>query len=98
VTCFVYRERQAGGDSRKTEFSGIGKSTAEIRAALAAGIGGGSRRPRPRILLEPGRSLAGNAGVFVTRVEYLKHGTHRNFAIIDAAMNDLMRRARMGCR
>ena len=41
------------------------------------------------LLLEPGRVLVGNAGVLLTRVEYLKHGAGRNFAIVDAAMNDL---------
>ncbi len=46
-----------------------------------------------KILLEPGRSLVGNTGVLLTRVEYLKHGPHRNFAVVDAAMNDLMRPA-----
>ena len=46
-----------------------------------------------RLLLEPGRALVGNAGVLLTRVEYLKHGETRNFAIVDAAMNDLMRPA-----
>jgi diaminopimelate decarboxylase len=46
-----------------------------------------------RVLLEPGRSLIGNAGVLLTRVEYLKHGAAKNFAIVDAAMNDLMRPA-----
>jgi diaminopimelate decarboxylase len=45
------------------------------------------------ILLEPGRAIAGNAGILVTRVEYLKHTTDKNFAIVDAAMNDLMRPA-----
>ncbi len=45
------------------------------------------------LLLEPGRAIAGNAGVLLTRVEYLKHTPHRNFAIIDAAMNDLQRPA-----
>ena len=45
------------------------------------------------ILLEPGRSLVGNAGLLLTRVEYLKHGEARNFAIVDAAMNDLIRPA-----
>ena len=44
-----------------------------------------------KIILEPGRRLVGNAGVLLTRVEYLKPGTHKNFAIIDAAMNDLAR-------
>ena len=46
-----------------------------------------------RLLLEPGRSLVGNAGLLLTRVEYLKPGEDRNFAIVDAAMNDLMRPA-----
>ena len=48
---------------------------------------------RQKILLEPGRSLTGNAGILLARVEYLKHGAHRNFAILDAAMNDLIRPA-----
>ena len=51
----------------------------------------GSRKQE--ILLEPGRSIVGNAGLLLTRVEYLKHGEARNFAIVDAAMNDLMRPA-----
>jgi diaminopimelate decarboxylase len=46
-----------------------------------------------KILLEPGRALVGNAGVLLTRVEYLKHGPDRNFAVVDAAMNDLLRPA-----
>ncbi|MBI3528948.1 MAG: diaminopimelate decarboxylase [Betaproteobacteria bacterium] len=48
---------------------------------------------RQEILLEPGRSLVGNAGLLLTRVEYLKHGDVRNFAVVDAAMNDLIRPA-----
>jgi diaminopimelate decarboxylase len=44
-----------------------------------------------KILMEPGRAIAGNAGLLVTRVEYLKPGSERNFAIVDAAMNDLLR-------
>ena len=48
---------------------------------------------RERLLLEPGRSLVGNAGLLLTRVEFLKHGTEKNFAIVDAAMNDLARPA-----
>jgi diaminopimelate decarboxylase len=43
------------------------------------------------VMFEPGRSIVGNAGILVTRVEYLKHGETRNFAIVDAAMNDLLR-------
>ncbi len=45
------------------------------------------------IMIEPGRSLVGNAGVLLTRVEYLKHGQEKNFVVVDAAMNDLMRPA-----
>ena len=43
------------------------------------------------ILVEPGRAIAGNAGVLLTRVEYLKPTRHKHFAIVDAAMNDLIR-------
>jgi len=45
------------------------------------------------LLIEPGRAIAGNAGILLTRIEYLKPGPHKNFAIVDAAMNDLMRPA-----
>ena len=45
------------------------------------------------LLLEPGRSLVGNAGLLLTRVELLKHGAEKNFAVVDAAMNDLARPA-----
>lgn len=43
------------------------------------------------ILLEPGRAIVGNAGLLLTRVEYLKPTAGKNFAIVDAAMNDLVR-------
>ncbi len=46
-----------------------------------------------KLILEPGRVLVGNAGVLLTRVEYIKPGEEKNFAIVDAAMNDLMRPA-----
>jgi diaminopimelate decarboxylase len=46
-----------------------------------------------KLLFEPGRALVGNAGVLLTKVEYLKHTESKNFAIVDAAMNDLMRPA-----
>ena len=45
------------------------------------------------VLFEPGRSLVGNAGVLLTQIEYLKPGETKNFCIVDAAMNDLMRPA-----
>jgi len=46
-----------------------------------------------RILIEPGRAIVGNTGLLLTRVEYLKLTQAKNFAIVDAAMNDLMRPA-----
>lgn len=64
-------------------------SVKDYAAALFARLAG---RPQ-KILLEPGRALVGNAGLLLTRVEYLKQGAARNFAIVDAAMNDLMRPA-----
>ncbi len=45
------------------------------------------------ILIEPGRSIVGNSGVLLTRVEYVKLGRDKNFLIVDAAMNDLARPA-----
>lgn len=50
-------------------------------------------RRTQKLLFEPGRLLTGNAGVLLSEVLYLKHGQDRNFAIVDAAMNDLMRPA-----
>ena len=51
----------------------------------------GSRRLK--LMFEPGRNLVGNAGALITRVEYLKVAAAKNFAIVDAAMNDLLRPA-----
>lgn len=45
------------------------------------------------LVFEPGRSIVANAGVLLTQVEYLKHTEHKDFAIVDAAMNDLIRPA-----
>jgi diaminopimelate decarboxylase len=53
----------------------------------------GSRYQRMRVIMEPGRSIVGNAGVLLTRTEYVKHAESKNFAVVDAAMNDLMRPA-----
>lgn len=61
----------------------------EYVRALRTALG---QRPY-RILMEPGRAIVGNAGILLTRVEYLKHGDDRHFAIVDGAMNDLMRPA-----
>lgn len=71
------------------------EQTADIAAyvtRLRAMIGS---RPL-ELLLEPGRSLVGNAGVLLTRVEIIKHAGQKNFCIIDAAMNDLARPAIYG--
>lgn len=64
---------------------------AYVRAVLARidARGHGQRE----IWFEPGRSLTGNAGILLTRVEFLKQGEEKNFAIVDAAMNDLARPA-----
>lgn len=62
---------------------------ADYARTLLRGLEG---RPQT-LIIEPGRSLVGNAGTLLTRVEYLKHGEHKDFAIVDAAMNDLMRPA-----
>ncbi|MBL0076240.1 MAG: diaminopimelate decarboxylase [Rhodocyclaceae bacterium] len=50
-------------------------------------------RRTEKLIFEPGRSLVGNAGLLLTRVDVLKPGEVKNFAIVDAAMNDLMRPA-----
>jgi diaminopimelate decarboxylase len=48
---------------------------------------------REQLLFAPGRSLVGEAGLLLMRIEVLKHGSERNFAVVDAAMNDLLRPA-----
>jgi len=58
-------------------------------AALCKDLGGRSER----VLIEPGRALVGNCGVLLTKVEYLKPTPSKNFAVVDAAMNDLLRPA-----
>ena len=64
-------------------------SPAELARAVAGRLAG-----RDLVLvLEPGRSIAGNAGVLVTRVEYVKRNGEKRFAVVDAAMNDLLRPA-----
>ncbi len=64
-----------------------------VLALLEALQAHGTRLQRMRLLIEPGRAIVGNAGLLVTRVLYLKLGGAKNFAIVDAAMNDLMRPA-----
>jgi diaminopimelate decarboxylase len=62
-------------------------------AAYAAMIATLFRGRSEMLLFEPGRRLTGNAGVLLTRIRYLKPGAERSFAIVDAAMNDLLRPA-----
>ena len=64
-------------------------SPAELATAVREKLAG----RKLKLLLEPGRAIAGNAGVLVTRVEYLKPGSEKSFAVVDAAMNDLLRPA-----
>jgi diaminopimelate decarboxylase len=88
----VYREALASGQAAWWE------AQPEGRRPLTPEIYGATLLPhlKPlglKILMEPGRFLVGNAGVLLTRVEYLKRGSGRNFLIVDAAMNDLVRPA-----
>jgi diaminopimelate decarboxylase len=64
-------------------------SVAEYLAPLLAALSG----RKEKLLFEPGRSLVGNAGLLLTQVDVIKHGQEKNFAVVDAAMNDLMRPA-----
>jgi diaminopimelate decarboxylase len=64
-------------------------SANEYAAAIAARLSGRDLE----LLVEPGRAIAADAGLLLARVEYLKLGSERNFAVVDAAMNDLLRPA-----
>jgi diaminopimelate decarboxylase len=59
--------------------------------AYAAVVKKATRDLNCRLIFEPGRLIVGNAGILVTRVEFVKHGDARNFVIVDAGMNDLIR-------
>ena len=90
-----------------------GISLAHIDFGGGIGIRYGDEAPRPvaefvgsavkalgtrnkKLILDPGRSLVGNAGLLLTRVEHVKPGVARNFIVVDAAMNDLIRPALYG--
>jgi diaminopimelate decarboxylase len=60
-------------------------------AAFVAGTLAALGKRRQQLVFDPGRSIVGNAGVLLTRVEYVKPGTARSFLVVDAAMNDLIR-------
>jgi len=63
------------------------------RAILVRLHAKGARYQKLRLIFEPGRAIVGNAGLLLTRVLFLKLGEERNFAVVDAAMNDLLRPA-----
>jgi diaminopimelate decarboxylase len=88
----VYKDALASGLSAWWESQPEGKRplTPEVYgAALTPGL----RQLGLKVLLEPGRSMVANAGVLLSRVEYLKRGQGKNFLIVDAGMNDLVRPA-----
>jgi diaminopimelate decarboxylase len=88
----VYRDALASGPFSWWESQAEGnrpRTPAAYGAALAPGLKGLGLK----VLLEPGRSMVANAGVLLSRVEYLKRGQGKNFLIVDAAMNDLIRPA-----
>jgi diaminopimelate decarboxylase len=68
----------------------LDESPPELGAFVQAVLARLGDRPL-KLMFEPGRAIVGNAGVLLTRVEYLKPGEARNFAIVDGAMNDLLR-------
>jgi diaminopimelate decarboxylase len=59
--------------------------------AYAAIVKGATKNLGCRLILEPGRLIVGNAGILVTRVLHVKHGDTKNFVVVDAGMNDLIR-------
>lgn len=96
VLALVARLKDAGIDLKHVDVGGgLGvpyrdetpPSPAELAAAIKEKLDGSGLA----ILMEPGRAIAGNAGILLSRVEYLKPGSEKNFAVVDAAMNDLLR-------
>ena len=68
----------------------------ELMTALTRRLAESHAASGLRLIVEPGRSIAGNAGIFVTAIEYLKRHGGKRFAIVDGAMNDLLRPALYG--
>ncbi|MCP4492787.1 MAG: diaminopimelate decarboxylase [Gammaproteobacteria bacterium] len=67
------------------------EETPPLPAEWATALGERLRDFDGKLVVEPGRAIAGNAGILVSRVNYIKHSNDKNFAVIDAAMNDLLR-------
>ncbi|PHV06584.1 diaminopimelate decarboxylase [Janthinobacterium sp. BJB412] len=80
---------EAGEDAPVPVGAYLGRLFQRIDAWRAANHGG-----RPiKVIFEPGRSIVGNTGVLLTKVEFIKHGEEKNFCVVDAAMNDMARPA-----
>jgi diaminopimelate decarboxylase len=88
----VYKDALASGSAAWWETMPEGKRPLTPEAYGAA-LTPALKKLGLKVLLEPGRSMVANAGVLLSRVEYLKRGQGKNFLILDAAMNDLVRPA-----
>ena len=96
VRTLIGRLRERGHRIRYLDIGGglgitYGDERPPTHAEYGAAIVDATRDLDVTVLVEPGRSLVGNAGVLLTRVIYLKAGAAKRFAIVDAAMNDLIR-------
>jgi len=86
------RHIDMGGGLGITYRDEVPPSPADYAAAILAPL----KERGLEIVLEPGRAIAGNAGILLTQVEYIKPGEAKSFAVVDAAMNDLLRPALYG--
>jgi len=98
LTDFVQVLRADGHTISHVDFGGglgipyhADRAAPPLPSAYAAMVKRVSHNLGCRLLFEPGRMIVGNAGILVARVTYVKHGEAKNFVIIDAAMNDLIR-------
>jgi diaminopimelate decarboxylase len=101
IVALADRLAASGIPLRHLDFGGgIGiryqEEAAEPISSFLDGVLGLAAGRKETIIVDPGRSIVGNAGCIVTRVEYVKEGGARNFLIVDAAMNDLLRPALYG--
>jgi len=95
---FVHTLRKDGHTISHVDFGGglgipyhADREAPPVPAAYAAMVKRVTHNLGCTLMFEPGRMIVGNAGILVTRVIYVKHGDAKNFVIIDAAMNDLIR-------
>ncbi|WP_315812429.1 diaminopimelate decarboxylase [Bradyrhizobium sp. SZCCHNR2028] len=98
LTEFVQTLRADGHDISHVDFGGglgipyhMDRAVPPEPAAYAAMVKRVSHNLGCTLMFEPGRMIVGNAGILVAKVIYVKHGEAKNFVIIDAAMNDLIR-------